>query len=266
MISIDAYRARIGSFQNDRSKQRGSSLNLNEFPFMKDGQHSPGLTRIFQSQKKSCFLILVCFVLLSFMCKETLTEGKSEDSQTNLSCRILTPMESKEISISFIAHAAVLASKLLIGNIEPHPGPSDLKEFLGFLYTDTEEPNIKEVLNDFKAAQDKATNLKKLKTKKVDNLKATLAYLNDWDKDEDIINEEIESYTKDGIALLVLKKIYAMAPERCASCLKTYYFKPGEHCTLTCFRCNTGACKDCYDKDEEKLKSCSMFNKNVCNK
>ena len=74
-------------------------------------------------------------------------------------------------------HDEVLATKLLIGNIESNPGPADLKEFLGFLFTDPEDANIKDVLNDFKASNDKDPNLKKLKTKKVDHLKAALAYL-----------------------------------------------------------------------------------------
>ena len=95
----------------------------------------------------------------------------------------------------------------------------------------------------------------------MENLKATLAYLNDWDKDDKVIREEIDSYTKDGIALLVLKKIYSMAPEKCSSCCKSYYFKPGEHCALNCFRCDRGACKECYGREKEKLNSIIMFNK-----
>ena len=72
-----------------------------------------------------------------------------------------------------------------------------------------------------------------MKQKKAENLKATLAYLNDWNMEDKNINEEIDNYTKDGIATLVTKKIYNMAPENCSSCNKTYYFKPGEHCVLT---------------------------------
>ena len=41
-------------------------------------------------------------------------------------------------------------------------------------YTDTEDPCIEEVINDVKAANDKETNLKKLKTKKVDYLNILL--------------------------------------------------------------------------------------------
>ena len=102
-----------------------------------------------------------------------------------------------------------------------------------------------------------------MKTKKVDDLKATLAYLNDWDKDDNNIKEELDSYTKDGVAFLVLKKIYAMAPEKCSSRQKTYYFKPGECCILSCFKCNRGACNECYRKEEQTLRSSSMFNKNI---
>jgi hypothetical protein len=75
--------------------------------------------------------------------------------------------------------------------------------------------------------------------------------------------EEIDSYTKDGIAILVLKKIYSMAPEKCSSCCKSYYFKPGEYCALNCIRCNRGACIECYEREKDKLHATIMFNKNL---
>ena len=122
---------------------------------------------------------------------------------------------------------------------------------------------MKDVLNDFKDANDRDTNLKKLKTKKVEHLKSTLAYLNDWNKDDSVIRDEIEGYTKDGIAHLVAKKIHNMSPEQCESCQKTYYFKPGEFCSLSCIRCDRCACNDCYEKDKANLTSSSMFNRNI---
>ena len=58
------------------------------------------------------------------------------------------------------------AMKLIKGNVEANPGPANMVEFLGFMYTDAEDAAIKlDGLNDFKAANDKETNLKKLKTK-----------------------------------------------------------------------------------------------------
>ena len=71
--------------------------------------------------------------------------------------------------------------------------------------------------------------------------------------------EEINKYNKLGLATIVTKKIYNMAPEDCSSCNKSYYFKPGEHCVLTCLRCNRGACNDCYEKEKNIIKNSSMF-------
>ena len=102
-----------------------------------------------------------------------------------------------------------------------------------------------------------------MKSKKVEHLKSTLAYLNDWSDDDLIIKEEIDAYTKDGIALLVVKKIYNMAPEKCLSCCKTYYFKPGESCPMSCIMCERGACPECYKKEKTLLNSSSMFNRNI---
>jgi hypothetical protein len=259
MISIDAYRARIGQFQTGKVKQR--SLESNFGNIFEKNSSSEREKPIFLMKKQSCFLILAGSLLLSTLCLEQIKEGKPTDALDSQSCRNFFDNDCKELAICSMTHASVLASQLLIGNIESNPGPVDMKEFLAFLYTDTEDPVIKDVLNDFKACQDRATNLKKIKSKKVENLKSTLAYLNDWDRDDGLVKDEIEAYTKEGIALLVLKKIYSMAPEECSSCKKIYYFKPGEFCVLSCFRCNRGACPDCYEKEREKLSSSSMFNK-----
>ena len=52
-----------------------------------------------------------------------------------------------------------------------------------------------------------------------------------------------------------------MVPEKCLSCKKSYYFKPGESCALTCIRCDRGACIECYEKKKYNLSSSIMFNK-----
>ena len=169
----------------------------------------------------------------------------------------------KDNLIQSVMPQSVICTKLIIGNVEANPGPMNFIEFLGFLYTDAEEVAVKDVLNVIKATQDRKTNLKLAKSKKVDNLKATLAYLNDWDKDDENIKAEMDNYTKDGIAHLVIKKIYNMAPEKCPACCKTSHFKPGEYCSLTCIRCNRSACIECYDKDKSNLFSTTMFNKTI---
>ena len=47
----------------------------------------------------------------------------------------------------------------------------------------------------------------------MEHLKATLAYINDWNGEDSVIKEEIDANTKDGIDLLVVQKIYNMVPE-----------------------------------------------------
>jgi hypothetical protein len=88
------------------------------------------------------------------LCSELSTERNTIEAQTNLSCtrnkQVISDKDCKESVICSIAHASVLSTLLLIGNVESNPGPVDLKEFLGFLYTDTEDPVIKDVLNDLK--------------------------------------------------------------------------------------------------------------------
>ena len=54
-----------------------------------------------------------------------------------------------------------------------------------------------------------------------------------------------------------------MAPEKCSSCNKTYYFKPGDYCALAFVRCDLGACPTCYEKEKPNLSLSCMFNKNI---
>ena len=133
-----------------------------------------------------------------------------------------------------ILEASILATQLIIGNVEANPGPTNFEEFLAFLFVDAEDIVVKEVLREIKASQDRQTNLKKVKSKNVDSLKATLAYLHDWNKDDEHIKSEIDIYTKEGIAILLIKKIYNMSPQKCSTCLQTSHFKPGEYCILSC--------------------------------
>ena len=190
---------------------------------------------------------------------------KTESSSEQKLCVSSNPFLDQESfhKIDTIPKASVLATKLIIGNIEANPGPVDLKEFLAFLFVDAEDTSVKEVLKEVKASQDRHTNLKKIRSKTVDELKATLAYLNDWNNDDEGIKNEIDSYTKEGIAYMLIKKIYNMAPARCTTCQKTSHFKPGEFCVITCIRCNRGACVPCYESEKEKLKSIVMFNKSI---
>ena len=278
MISIESHRARIGLFQNGKSKQKTARRSSSDLIANKNEQFSSydGEARIYFTKKQSYFLIALCFVFMSLLCFDTNANKHSGVAHDNsswgyekLSCGLQVLSKSqkllctncKEISISYTTPKSVLDTNLLIGNIEPNPGPTyDLKGFLGFLYTGTNDANVKVVLNDFKASQDRATNLQKMKQKKLEDLKATLAYLNNWNMEEKNTNEEeIDNYNKFGIATIVTKNIYNMAPEDCSSCNNSYYFKPGEHCILTCLRCNRGACSDCYEKEQNIINSSSIF-------
>ena len=285
MVTIEAYRARIGTYQATKVRQR----NNDSFPFKRavpDDNYKASSTsknlKLSNVRFGNLFAFIYTMVLLSNMTL-SLTEkrhcGKTYKNNTHEPV-FSSPLESKHVGalpLFFfsntyavkqmenvqlsVVHAEVLAIKLIIGNVEKNPGPQNLKEFLAFLFLDTEDARVKDVLNDFKASQNEINNLKKMKTKKVENLKATLAYLNDWKGEEHIIKEEIDAYTKDGLAQLVVKKIYNMAPDVCKSCNKSYSFKPGEYCVLSCIRCGRGACKDCYERDKNVWKESIMFNK-----
>ena len=258
MVSIETYRARIGSFNAGKSKQSGSDSGFD--PTLLNDHSQSEFLKVLRTKRKSIFLLSLLIVVLLVFCNyQKVPHGwKTRSSATNL----IGNLESLSIAET-VLKASVVASQLIIGNVEANPGPVDLKEFLAFLFVDAEDASVKEVLKEIKASQDNVTNLKKIKNKSVDDLKATLAYLNDWDKNDENIKSEIDSYTKEGIAHLLIKKISNMAPLKCSSCLKVSHFKPGESCVLACIRCNRGACVPCYESDKEKLQATNMFNKSI---
>ena len=255
MVSIETYRARIGMFSAGSSKA-GAGQSF-ESSWMETGILQPDYVLSLKISRKFVWFLLVLVLLL--------VSAETQNNTEHIQCASSNPFLIHESfhKCDSILKASVLATKLIIGNVESNPGPMDFKEFLAFLFEDAEDVSVKEVLKEVKAAQDKQTNLKKIKSKSVDDLKATLAYLNDWDKDDENIKSEIDSYTKDGIALILIKKIYNMAPMKCSSCMKTSHFKPGEYCALSCIRCNRSACISCYESDREKLSSTCMFNKSL---
>ena len=177
MISIESHRARIGLFQNGKPKRKTASrspsdfiANKNEQSFSYDEE-----TKIYFTKKQSGFLIALCFILMSTLCfninindQPRVTHDNSSWGYEKLSCgpQVLSKPQKllctngKEISISYSTPKSVLDTNLLIGNIEPNPGPTHtLEDFLGSLYTGTADTNIKAVLNNFKASQSRTTNI-----------------------------------------------------------------------------------------------------------
>ena len=259
MVSLDTYRARIGMFNRAGKPKQSKASGFDASVVNNDGLNWNGFKSLRISRKLLCIFSMVLLVIFG-----TLSEYPSSPHGWK-SKPVSNCLESHEFltKSDTILQASALATKLIIGNVEANPGPMDFKEFLAFLFVDAEDSVVKDVLKEIKACQDRPTNIQKVKNKNVEALKATIAYLNDWNKDDDAIKGEIDMYTKEGLVHLVIKKIYNMAPQKCSSCLKTSHFKPGEYCVLECISCNRSACINCYESDREKLKSVTMFNKSI---
>ena len=263
MVSIETYRARIGTFNGAGKTRQVSSKSFDPSLLDRDvPQHEYfqvlRINNLLLFMFSLLYLVLLVPILLSTDTKN-IPQGWTG---SHVSQQCLDNYEVFHKSYS-ILKSSVLATQLIIGNVEANPGPVDLKEFLAFLFVDAEDIVVKEVLKEIKASQDRQTNLKKVKSKNVDALKATLAYLHDWNKDDEMIKSEIDVYTKEGIAILLIKKIYNMAPQKCSTCLQTSHFKPGEYCILSCVRCTRSACTNCYESEKAKLNSLSMLNRNI---
>ena len=268
MISIDSYRARIGLFQTRRSKQ--AFIETNPYDFCHKANESENPVKVKLTMRLVLCLSIISIFVSSSPCGVLYQTANISGGLLGFkSCKTFSHIDRMENNTNCSQHPSVIEAQLIIGNVEMNPGPVSFKEFLGFLFVEAKDVDVKNVLQEVKAGQDKPMNLRKIKTKKVESLKAAFVYLSTTDENEEngddiaAIQNDLEEYTKDGIAHKLIKKIYNMAPEVCSSCRKTYYFKRGESCSLACIRCNRGACRDCYDKEKENLASISMFNRNI---
>ena len=87
MISIETHRARIGLFQNGKSKQKTARRSSSDLIANKNEQFSSydGEARIYFTKKQSCFLIALCFVLMSTLCFNINVNDQSRVTHDNSS-------------------------------------------------------------------------------------------------------------------------------------------------------------------------------------
>ena len=161
---------------------------------------------------------------------------------------------NKESTLLAVTHVTVLKTKLIIGNVEVHPGPMDAMEYMAHLITKADnKDNVRKVLAEYKSTVERKINIQKMESHKLDDLKETLAYLNNWDQNKNQIKDMFKDLLKAGVIEKIIRRLENILPDGCSTCQKTYYFDVSESSSLRCTRCDRGICPPCLEKENPQL-------------
>ena len=155
-------------------------------------------------------------------------------------------------------HGPVVQTLLIMGGVEQNPGPTPT-EIFGDLIKNAPSDDIKKTLNKFKTDADYKTNVNNLNSLKVtvENLRETLAYLRNVDKN---LDQNLNLYLKSGLAVLIVQRIDQLLPETCSTCGKGFAIGREETPAITCVICSKGCCQICSDNYKDKFNSIGLNN------
>ena len=137
-------------------------------------------------------------------------------------------------------------SLLLIGGVEPHPGPMRAADELIAVQTQIitdlseipKEPEIKEIIKKYDPTQDANCIFKELSKYKVADLKLAASFLSNKQPEE-------LKLCKDELVNMIITKIENQMPEHCKCCNESYTVQFGSTPTLSCLLCGQGAHDKC---------------------
>ena len=172
--------------------------------------------------------------------------------------------DHKEIMIiNTMTHSSVLAVQLLIGNVEANPGPIDAITYMAELIANVDDESIRKVLQQFKTTQDRKVNIQKVETMKNEDLKATLAHINNWDPEDELVKNDIKTLVKSGLAEKIVRRLENVLPDTCSTCTKPYYFHISDVNLLTCVKCDRGVCPNCFATEKQQLEQTHLFRSSI---
>ena len=144
---------------------------------------------------------------------------------------------------------STVESLLLIGGVEPHPGPmmaadellAVQKQIIKDLSEIPKEPEIKEIIKKYDSTQDANCIFKELSKYKVADLKLAASFLSNKQPEE-------LKLRKDEWVNMIITKIENHMPEHCKCCDESYTVQFGSTPTLSCLLCGQGAHDKCLNE------------------
>ena len=236
MISIQQYRAAIGSFHGGKSNHVTLADNDDNPPVTKHDADPPGITR-----KKIVRLITLSLVILNV-------------SLLGMKTYELVTEENSPLSLDLIR------TLLTIGGVELNPGPTiNEQRLMAELVLGAEDESSKNILLKIKSMNDLNTNRKTLSTCKVDELKTLAKYILAWDASE--LDNMAKTFTKEGLVTMILNRLKNLMPEDCKSCGIMTYFLPSDYTKsgLNCIKCDPRMCRNSLSDKSYWMSSSSLI-------
>ena len=223
MISIEQWRASVGSFSSKKFKQTSTQDVNFELP-EKDVFSDDNRWKV--SRKA---------VILAFMC----------------------PLVTFSLVFGGQNYPAVIESLLIRSGIEQNPGPTSPAEVVGFLIVNAPNDDVKKTLNKYSTEKDHTENTKSLNKPsiKLDDLKKTLVYLENRSDDSGLCD-----ILKEGLVELIVKRVEHLLPDTCDTCGKGYAISIHEEPRIKCIICSKGCCQACTTTYGDNLTNVGLKN------
>ena len=234
-ISLELYRARIGSFAS-------KSLKICE-PFCPvdltlSDDLDPGSQASYTiSWKQSCLLLFM--LLIGALCQTQLlliSAGKMEDATNPRPEELLTlrNIPGDACSHGSTVSESCLESQLLISGIEPNPGPA--ADVLAELCSDAPNPSIRDCIRLYREDATTTQHRRAFGKPDKDTLEEVMDYLG-------VPNQA--DYTKDSVINNLIVRIQNLLPDDCRICNSEYCAKRSDDPVLSCVLCGQAAHASC---------------------
>ena len=248
-ISLELYRARIGSFRCRGSKfsaLSGPDSPLGDYP--PSNSAPPSWKLNWRKLILALLLLLIsalCYIAICQLDAAQSSFQRYDAGDSNLGIYLTTcRLTLLHTMISALCHALLL----IIGCIEVDPGPMNEADVLAELAVGAPNEQVRDVLRDYKSDLT-TTNLKKAFTKHSKELLVeTLKYLGVPNQDQ---------YVKDTVIHNLIVRVQNLLPEKCSLCDELYRTKLSDIELLKCVMCSQAAHNSCLAKqfqvDEQSL-------------
>ena len=258
-ISLDLYRARIGSFNNTKIKSlktEGPSIitNIEEYVRLSS---PPEIYPCVILNGKCAWKWSVCLLILLFAqlasgwyCPESHTQCTALILGCNTSSIIpfmAYPWFSRK-KRSMVATTqysedpvvpispCTIQSELVIGGVETKPGPLSCEDVLAELASQAQETSVRDCIRSYDPNQSSVKQKNTFTALTKDVLVETLEYLG-------LPNQEV--HTKPTCVTILMRKLKNLLPKKCGICDEQYYVQRGKEPLLNCGICGQGSHDPC---------------------
>ena len=237
-IALDQYRATIGNWAAGKLKRISPSISAET-----DTSHGepPVLDKPWTLSGPWKLHAVLIVMLLNVMCFSVLTPGYVTNSLPQYDLKIgpgaISNTDLMQNASNSISHQC-LQSLLLIGGVEPNPGPvpPTQEDIIAQLASQAPTDIVRNCIRRYDPAHRNTQHRAVFSKCNKSDLTATLAYLKCPGK---------SSYTKPDCVKSLISRIQNFLPDACASCKQEYCIRLEDVPLLNCDMCGQGTHNEC---------------------